>query len=194
MAFASIISAQEQLTLDKKVFMGQNGKLYINKDLGVYLWISASPDENSDKVRLFSDSTKKYSNPMYLDTEGYNTVRSPSAVDTSTKKMIQPEQDIIFEVYADGKPPVSHAGFIGNSQVIKNKKYYSDSVRVEIKATDAVSGIDKIYFSTSDDNFVEYKSPIVLSGEGDHSIRFYAIDNVGNREELKSVEVSIRKK
>jgi len=59
------------------IYVDAEGKLYINQQLPVYLWISTSPEENAPAYRLTSDSSKSYSNPMYFDTEGRNTIRSP---------------------------------------------------------------------------------------------------------------------
>ena len=92
--------AQEPVKPAKKAFQEEQ-KVFINKALGIYLWISTSPDPNSQKFRLFSDSSSKYSNPMYFDTEGFNSFRTPSAVDTSSKQIKLPLEDIIFDVYAD---------------------------------------------------------------------------------------------
>jgi hypothetical protein len=97
---------------EKKIYRSDDDRLYINKGLGIYLWISTSPDPESEKTRLTSDSSKQYSNPMYFDTEGYNSIRHKSAVDTLSQQQVFPLTDVIFEVYADGLPPVSKATFL----------------------------------------------------------------------------------
>ena len=85
---------------------------------------------------------------MYLDTEGYNTFRSPSAVDTATKKTIYPLQDVIFELYADGLAPVSKAAFQkAATKTIEGKKYYSSALEIELTSHDAVSGIARLQYS-----------------------------------------------
>ena len=112
------LSAQEQKHV-KKVFISPKGRIYVQKSLPVYLRIATSPDDNAKSYLLKSEVTTKYSNPMYFDTEGYNTIRSPWRVDTITKKPVYPQQDIIFEVYADGYPPRSKAKYSGTSKYIK---------------------------------------------------------------------------
>ena len=111
---------QDKIIHDKKIYISPEGRIYIQKELPVYLRIATSPDDNAESFLLKSEETTKYSNPMYFDTEGYNTVRSPSAVDTVTKKVVYPMQDIIFEVYTDSKPPISKVDF-GNVYIIKKE-------------------------------------------------------------------------
>ncbi len=190
--FCSIMHAQEQIPVIKKVSVGENKRLYVNRDLGLYLWLSTSPDENAQKIRLKSDTTRSYTNPMYFDTEGYNTFRSPSAVDTTTKKVVYPLQDIIFEVYSDSKAPVTKVIISGDkSRTARNKKIFSEVAEIELKAYDATSGIDKTYYSLSNKPYEEYTGQFSIDSIGQNILKYYSIDKVGNREEEKKVEVMI---
>lgn len=170
---------------EKNIYRSEDNKLYINKDLGVYIWLSTSPDTNSEKHRLISDSSSRYSNPMYFDTEGYNTLRSPSEVDTSTKKVVYPLHDIIFEVYADGKNPVSKAVYhYLSTKIIDGKKYYDSSLKIELQGYDAVSGVENIWYKLNSDTFAPYSETLASFKEGENKLTFYAVDNVGNIEEV----------
>ena len=143
--FSVLLQAQTPQTPQKKIYPSED-KLFINKDLGVYLWLSTSPDPNSEKHRLLSDSSTRYTNPMYFDTEGYNTFRSPSEVDTATKRVIYPLHDIIFEVYADGLPPVTKVKYhYATTRYIDGKRYYDTDLKVELQSSDAVSGVETIW-------------------------------------------------
>jgi hypothetical protein len=174
--------AQDPAKNNKSVYQSEE-KLYINKDLGVYLWLSTSPDPNSEKFRLLSDSSKKYANPMYFDTEGYNSFHSPSAVDTSSKQVIYPIQDIIFEIYADGLSPVSQAEINAkNAKVLEGKNYFRSNTEIKIKSNDAVSGITSILYSLNNEAFKEYTEPLVTFKEGENILKFFATDKVGNCE------------
>lgn len=189
---SNLIKAQEQLTTEKKVVFGQNGEMYINKDLGIYLWLSTSPDEGSAKHRLLSDSTTRFTNPMYLDTEGYNTLRSPSAVDTNTKRTVFPLRDIIFEVYADGLAPVSDFKLIGGStRYLQGKRYYGGSVKALLKSNDAVSGVEKSYYSIDNASYKIFTDTLSFATDGEKSVKFYSTDRVGNREVAKEKKFTI---
>lgn len=181
------INAQEPLKHEKRIYRAPNGKLYINKALPLYLRISTSPDKNASSHLLESESTKQYANPMYLDTEGYNTIRSPSAVDTVTKKPVYPEQDIIFEIYADSYTPVTNINY-GDApkKYINRKLYIGKDLNITLKSRDAMSGVEDIYYSVDKETFKKYANPITLSSEKEYTFAYYAVDNTGNAEKVKT--------
>ncbi len=186
------LSAQEQMKHVKKVFVSPTGRIYVQKTLPVYLKISTSPDDEAKSYLLRSEVTTRYSNPMYFDTEGYNTIRSPWRVDTTTKKPIYPQQDIIFEVYADGYPPRSKTKYSVTSKYIKDGiKYYGEGIEIVITAIDALSGVDKIYYSIKKEGFKAYSESISISDEGEYILKYYSVDNVGNVEEVKTESFTI---
>jgi hypothetical protein len=182
--------AQEPLQHEKRVYISPEGHMYIQKELPVYLWLSTSPKESSEKYLLKSEATKKYSNPMYFDTEGYNTVRSPSQVDTITKKPVYPLHDIIFEVYTDSRAPVSKISYGDASTYSKDGKIFvSADVELSVTARDQMSGVDEIYFSMDSVAYKPYEGPIKLTVEKEHLLQFYAVDNVGNMEEVHRLTI-----
>ncbi len=67
----AVLIAQEQKY--KIFFDTTQNKLYYNRHLPVYFWISTSPGDNGQDV-LLKPKIKKYANPYYWDTEGKNTV------------------------------------------------------------------------------------------------------------------------
>lgn len=186
--------AQKQKIHEKKMYVNSEGRLYINKDLPVYLRLSTSPDEDASSVLLHSEHSSAYTNPMYFDTEGINTVRSPSAVDTTTKQVIYPLQDIIFEVYADSRPPVTKIDY-GSASVYedKGKWYVNGEVKIELSASDVTSGVFNIYYSLDKGAYQTYNDMILLNEEKEHLFKFYAVDNVGNVEELKEITIVVDK-
>ncbi len=179
--WATGAAGQEQLQHQKKFYHAPDGKLYVNKALPIYLWLSHSPDENSEKVRLLSEDSKAYTNPMYFDTDGYNTYRSPSKVDTVTRKTVYPETDIIFEVYSDSEGPnVKHAIENTKSFATKSTVFVSGDVVIGVKATDAQSGVDQVYYSKNGTPFTPVTDKLNFSEEQQHILKYYAVDNVGN--------------
>jgi hypothetical protein len=188
------LQGQDQLKHERKIYVAPDGKMYINKSLPLYLRIAASPDENAETWLLHSEETSKYSNPMYLDTEGYNTFRSPSAVDTATKKVIYPLQDIIFEVYSDSRPPATIVDFGGAKTYSKGDKLYVNGmIDLTLKASDATSGVENIYYSIDKAPYTTYSAPLKLETEKEYVIKYYAVDNVGNVEQLHELIINIDK-
>jgi len=183
---------QEKVTHEKRIYVSPEGRMYIQKDLPVYLRIATSPEENEKSYLLKSEVTTKFSNPMYFDTEGYNTVRSPSAVDTSSKRVVYPIKDIIFEVYTDSKSPITKTDFGKTYLQNKNQKLYTQGkVKLVLKSKDAMSGVNKIYYSIDGASFKEYSDTIRLNDEKEYQIKYYAIDNVGNDEKINTLNVVI---
>ncbi|OQY03987.1 MAG: hypothetical protein B6I20_03880 [Bacteroidetes bacterium 4572_117] len=177
------VFSQNQGTEEKVWIVDDDGKMYINKDLPVYLWLSTSPDESSKKYRLKSHKTDKFTNPMYFDTEGHNTVHSPFAVDNKTKKIKMPREDVVFDLWSDGLAPVTSSKLFDAPKYIKSGTiYYGKNLKLNLKSTDAVSGIKEILLSVNAAAYTAYKSNTDLNKEGNTSIKYYATDRVGNVE------------
>lgn len=185
--------SQEPLKHKHKIYRSPEGKLYVNKNLPIYFRIATSDDDNAESYLLDpAKDSKKYANPMYLDTEGYNTFRSPYKVDTVTKKTVYPLEDIIYEMYSDSRAPVTKFSF-------QNKKYYkSDNIyyfgevmELKFNSTDAMAGVEQVYYSINGEAFKKLTSTIKLDQEILYTIKYYAVDNVGNAEEVKEISIKI---
>ena len=74
--------------------------------------------------------------------KGLNTIRSPFCVDQKTKEVRK--QDIIFEVYADSKAPVTKISFSSGKTFKKdNKLFVKGTSQILLTASDELSGVDK---------------------------------------------------
>ncbi|MFW6327527.1 MAG: OmpL47-type beta-barrel domain-containing protein, partial [Bacteroidota bacterium] len=194
-ATTGIAQAQAQAPLrhEKCIYQSNDGKLYINKDLGLYVRVATSPDADAESWLLESSKTSEYANPMFLDLEGWNTLRSPSAVDSSTKETVFPLQDIIFDLYADGQSPSSRLIF-GESRSFKSDgvTFFDQEVDLRFEAKDKISGVKDVYYSLNGAPFVSSgKEPLRVPEEGDYSLRFYAVDNVGNVEDVHAFDFAV---
>lgn len=180
------VKAQQVPEFKQKMFVDSLNRLYVNKDEPVYLWLSTTENKDS-AVLLQSKESKDYVNPLYLDTEGLNTVRTPSKVDKKTRKIVYPKSDIIFEVYADGIAPISSLHFSGTKHYIKNKKlYYGKGLKLSMKATDRFSGVRDVYYSINGDDFKIYSGKIEFPDEKEITFKYFAVDNVSNVEKVKT--------
>ncbi len=192
LAGAIPLKAQDQLKHPKKLYVSPEGKTYIQKSLPVYLKISTSPASGSDNYLLKSEAAPQYTNPMYFDTEGINTIRSPWCVDTATKQTVYPLRDVIFEVYADSYAPKSKIDY-SDAPVKKkgDKVYVSDKIKISFSAEDETSGVDAIYYSIDKQPFQKYNKALSLDQEKEYIIQFYAVDNVGNVEEISKITIEV---
>jgi hypothetical protein len=181
--------AQEQKKQEIKYYVDENGKLFWNRRLPVYIRIASSPTDTGYIMK--SEVTKKYSNPYFFDAEGYHRIRTDWATDQKTGKMVIPQIEVIWEAYADGIAPVSKLHFSKSGKMAKGgKQFFGDSLTIEIKATDAISGVDQILYSINGEEYKPYTSPFTLTSEGIQKIKYYAVDKVGNVEKPKEKNFS----
>ncbi|PLX23596.1 MAG: hypothetical protein C0599_04125, partial [Salinivirgaceae bacterium] len=185
--------AQQKIEHPNRLYKADDGKLYIQKGLPVYLYISTSKGGDAEKVLLESEDSKDYTNPMYFDTEGKNTFHSPWKVDTLTKKYKYPLEDIIFEVYADSRPPYTsvkdkNKGFISGDRV-----FFNEAFTLELNARDKLSGVMHTYYSIDGSAYKKYNGSIKLEKEKEYKVLYYSVDNVGNDEKVRSINIFIDK-
>ncbi|MEH7335185.1 hypothetical protein V7161_21395, partial [Neobacillus drentensis] len=83
---------------------------------------------------------------------------------------------------SDVTPPVTTAE--------TNLEWSKDDVSVALSATDDLSGVKSTYYSIDGSEFVE-GTDLTISKAGIHTVSFYSIDNAGNVEDAKSVDVKI---
>ncbi|CAH2712905.1 hypothetical protein BACCIP111895_00038 [Neobacillus rhizosphaerae] len=70
--------------------------------------------------------------------------------------------------------------------------FYNEDVTVQLTATDNQSGVAKTFYSINESTFKE-GTTFTIQDEGKHKVSFYSVDNAGNIEVTKTVEVIIDK-
>ncbi|MCG8580137.1 MAG: hypothetical protein MI866_09485 [Bacteroidales bacterium] len=184
--FISLTKSQEQARHPKKMYRNEEGRLFANKHQPMYLMLSTTPDAKGDTEALESETCPKYANPFYFDSEGLNTIRTPSQVDPETKELVYPVADVVFQVYADGIAPTTKATFSkANKHVRNDSVFYGAGLTIELSAYDKTSGLDKTYYSINDEDFKIVEGTINISEEKHYSLKYYSVDNVGNVESIK---------
>ena len=186
----------EKPKYDLRVYVDQEEKTYVQKSLPLYMKFSTSPDENAKDYTLKSQQSAKYTNPMYLDTEGLNWIRHRWAVDPATGKTVYPKEEAMFEVYADGQPPVTSIKYNadGVPRYISpdGKAYYGRGLVVSLNARDRTSGVQNIHASEGGSPYQIYEKPFDFSNvEGTKTLLYFANDMVGNVEETQKKSFTI---
>lgn len=185
------VSAQVQPEHPKRYYVAEDGKLYWQAEKPVFLFVSENPDGSGGK-RLESQSTPEYTNPLYLDTEGINFVRTKWAVDQTTKKTVSPQQEIVFEIYRDGNAPTTEVNFSApNAFQSEGKIFYGNELSISSTAKDALSGVAGTYYALNGEGFTAYSNPLTYSADGSYSFKFYSLDNVGNAEAPQSFDFTL---
>ncbi|MEH7009958.1 hypothetical protein V7087_03945 [Neobacillus niacini] len=65
-----------------------------------------------------------------------------------------------------------------------------EEVAVDLNATDDLSGVAKTFYSLNGSEFVE-GTAFTVNEKGENKVSFYSVDNAGNVEDVKTVEVKI---
>ncbi len=174
--------AQDQPEHEKKFHVDEDGKLFWQADRPVYLFISENPDGSGAK-RLESQTTADYVNPLYLDTEGINFIRTRWAVDQKTKEPVSPQQEVEFELYRDGTAPETSVVFNApNRFQSEDVLFYGDNLITTATAKDNLSGVEEIFYSINTGAFGVFSTDLNYAQDGDFTMRFYSLDKVGNAE------------
>jgi len=183
---------QEIIIPEKKMYKDSTEKFFVNKSLPLFFKISSSPNQNSEHFLLTSETTPQYCNPLYLPNEGLNEFYSPWAVDTITKKEVSPKRNVIFEIYADSKPPTTKI----NNNITSYSKgdilLFNADLKIWFTAKDETSGIGDIFLSINQSPYESYKHDTLTFEHGNtYFLQYYSIDNVGNYEKTQSVKFMI---
>lgn len=111
---------------------------------------------------------------------GFNEVRFYSIDNAGNVEVVN-----TVEVKIDNKPPVTTSN--------ASDKWLKEAFKVELTATDDLSGVAKTLYSINGSEFTEGTS-FVVSESGVNKVTFYSIDNAGNIEEVKTIEIKIDEK
>ena len=181
-----LTNAQEPIKpIFEPVFYQDQGKVYVNKSLPIYISISSNPS-GSNPIVLDTPLNPSDGSPMYFDSEGVNYIRSKWAVDPDTKKIVSPRREVQFPVHADGLSPISEITFVG-APIYRSLgiDYYGKGLSYSLSSTDQISGVQSI-FKSHDSDYTPYGSPVDVNTEGQNTVYYFSVDNVGNIEDTKT--------
>lgn len=170
---------QAEINHEVKSYVTDEGKIYWNKKLPVYLRIASTPDDKGTLLK--SENQSQYANPIFLDTEGVNYVRTRWAVDKETLKTIAPQLEILMEVYADSKAPSNTLTVSTAPKKIRDGiTYYGLGLNMSLAASDELAGVSRIFYKVNSGAYAPYGSAVPFGSEGSYDFSYYSLDNVGN--------------
>lgn len=126
---------------------------------------------------------------MYFDTEGFNTLQTFTATDSITKQ----QDEAIFKIYADGYMPIAEAKFRGILKGFSKKTpIYKKGLKIKINAIDYLSGLENIFYSINENEYVKYDKSIKFKDSGKYTFSFFAEDIVGNKSKTQTFNFIIK--
>lgn len=158
--------------------------LFVNENSRLVL---SAQDDLSGVGNIFwkqigDDKLQKYSNAKTFKEGVYQL--EISAVDNVGN--VEESKNIKFSV--DGTLPTSTAKVTGNSYSKKGKVFFDKGSFVSLQAADGQSGVKRIEYKINDGPTMVYNKRISVS-DIVTDIKFRSLDNVGNKESWKSLQV-----
>jgi hypothetical protein len=168
--------AQEPLTHEKGSYVDSLNRYYQQAELPLYITVSHKPDGKGTRLgeEPKSPNTEKTDvvKPIYLDGHGKHYLRHVDAIHHHNQN---------FAIYADGIAPKSAADFTGAPSVYySGVQYYGKGLQTTLSTSDEMSGVKTLYQSVSGQAYAPYTGAQSWDNEGVQSLKFYAVDNVGN--------------
>ena len=146
--------------------------------------LSATDEQSGVANTLYSIDGSAFKNGTSFSVTGEGTHKiSFYSVDNAGNK--EAAKSIVVKI--DKTAPVTTV-----ASPIDTEKFYTDNVSVSLSATDEQSGVANTLYSIDGSAFKNGTS-FSVTGEGTHKISFYSVDNAGNKEAAKSIEIKIGK-
>lgn len=92
--------------------------------------------------------------------------------------------------YLDNTAPELIAVINPKPMEIDGNLYVDPNATFSIQATDNLSGVKEIYVSLNGSDFARYELETQIPFRGDHDLRVYAVDNLGNASDVAKLDFS----
>jgi len=180
-ALAGGTQAQNPEEHQKTTFTDSVGRLIVQVDMPLYLYVSTSPDETPRRLDR-NDEKGKEKEPLYLDGPGIHFIRHQDNINHRAE---------MYPIWADGQAPRTTLSFSDAPTYNSGgMTYFGKNLAAKLSATDDLSGVHQIYYSTGGGNFEPYRQ-IDAGKEGKYQLSYYAVDNVGNVETVKHKDFTV---
>lgn len=159
--------------------------LFWPKALPVFVWLSSSPDQTSQKHLLNRGQKDSSEGREELETTQINLELSGNQFVRWVN--YQTRDTILLKFQADGMPPNSDILYSGSKEIrLDKQRFFGPKLKVEFKATDVHSGVEDIFISVNGAEFTPYRTSYNFTQEKEYLIAWYALDRVGNAETVQS--------
>lgn len=167
--------------------LNQSG--WYSSDVLVSLIVNNTDSANISKTEYSFDKNNwlKYYAPFTIDTEGTTSIYASS---TSISNITE-EPPAFHTVRIDKTPPVTTYNLEGTIDAYNR---YVSYLNVTLNVTDNLNGSGAVgtYYRLNGGNWTFYSGSFVISKEGTTTMQYYSIDNAGNAETIKSVDINRR--
>ena len=120
----------------------------------------------------------RYSLPVKISQDGHHILFF-----YSIDAMGNQEQTHMAPVKIDTKDPLTTYTVSG---VLGNNGWYLSNVTMAVSALDNESGVSSIYYQLNAEGWNEYTTPLVITIDGFHTLRYYSVDIAGNTQQIQA--------
>jgi len=142
---------------------------------------------NVTKYKIDDGNWKEYDKAFIISEEGEHTIKYYS-IDNAGNEEDQNEINIKID-----KTKASTTHSLSPSSPNDNNGWYIGNVTITLNANDNISGVNITKYKIDDGNWKKYTKPIKVINNGEHTIKYYSVDNAGNEEETKTFTIKIDK-
>ncbi len=170
------VFAQTKPEHPKGHYVDSLNRYYQQAALPMYVYFSHNPSLPPTQISPSDASNKKNDlKPIYLDGHGKHVFKHFDDIHDAVQT---------FMVYADGLAPGSEHRYLNAPYHLSasGQKFFGKGLKVRLGSRDEMSGIKDLFVSINKTEFVSYSGELTIESEGNNTIVYYALDNVGNTE------------
>lgn len=174
------------ITVGKPKFSSPGGKIYVSGSAQFSL--SASDGLSGVSVtefRIDGGQWNTYAVPFAVPSEGPHVIEYGSRDNVGNAETVNK-----LDVITDNTPPVTGLTFGGPKHVVADITYITKDTDITYSATDSLSGVSRTEYRVDDGAWTVY-APFRIESEGIHTVSWYSVDHVGNREETRTFTVTV---
>lgn len=173
------------------------GSTYVDSDGVVYI-------SDDTEVLFIGEDTLSGLNAIYAHLDGYSYDEVASGEFISLAGAPDGEyyaegflvdnvgnkSDIIAAyAYLDNTAPTFNVEVSPEPILIDNQQYIAPDAVISITAEDNLSGVASIQFAIDDDNYMTYETDFRLPLEGNHTVKVFAVDYLGNISDIYELPI-----
>jgi large repetitive protein len=152
--------------------------LFVNSKVQFRLF--SSDDFAMDKIEYKIDegAVTVFENPFSIEAEGPHSIKYYGLDKVGNK-----EAEKAYSVVVDNTGPVIVVASSAPVKKIGDKIYFSKNTLFSINANDALSGVNKIEYTTDGTTYQEYAAPFSMPAKDVVNLKIKSVDNVDNASE-----------
>ncbi|MHA1235925.1 MAG: OmpL47-type beta-barrel domain-containing protein [Promethearchaeota archaeon] len=128
--------------------------------------------------------------PVYVEWGKLGNFRVFSNKSCSPNEFIYADRTIFINYAFDDEPPVTNINLSGTTG---NNGWYTSDVQITLTATDEATSVEITEYSFDGINWNEYSGAFPVNAEGITSVFYRSVDEAGNIETIKDIEIKIDK-